>query len=73
MTNHVCNNFSIVRLEEGLTNHVCNNGNELSDSSIDSNQLAYKKNWMDGILGCLRPVWGIIGKSAISEKHGLSE
>lgn len=36
-------------------------------------QIGYKDsqrstNWMEGIMGCLRPVWTIIGKAAISEK-----
>ncbi|XP_069970757.1 mitogen-activated protein kinase kinase kinase 12 isoform X4 [Penaeus vannamei] len=47
------------------------------DSSPDSPpggvQITYRDgqrvNWLEGIIGCLRPVWTIIGKAAISEKQ----
>ncbi|XP_071515819.1 uncharacterized protein wnd isoform X4 [Panulirus ornatus] len=29
--------------------------------------------WLEGIIGCLRPVWTIIGKTALSEKQAQSD
>lgn len=31
---------------------------------------AGKEGWIDGLLGCLRPVWTIIGKAAANEIKG---
>ena len=48
---------------------------ETSDSSqeatlkIDPNNTG-KEGWIDGLLGCLRPVWTIIGKAAANEIKG---
>ncbi|XP_063876752.1 mitogen-activated protein kinase kinase kinase 13-B-like isoform X5 [Scylla paramamosain] len=30
-------------------------------------------NWLEGIIGCLRPVWTIIGKAALSEKQAQTD
>uniref|UniRef100_A0A1B6E331 Mitogen-activated protein kinase kinase kinase dlk-1 n=1 Tax=Clastoptera arizonana TaxID=38151 RepID=A0A1B6E331_9HEMI len=49
---------------------------DTSDSSqeptvnIDSNSNPTKEGWIDGLLGCLRPVWTIIGKATANEIKG---
>nr|XP_053630340.1 uncharacterized protein LOC128687010 [Cherax quadricarinatus] len=50
---------------------------DMSPDSPTGVQVRYRDghrvNWFEGIIGCLRPVWTIIGKAALSEKQAQSE
>lgn len=59
--------------EVQLPNSNPNSGSSSSDTatkcapgteSIDSQ----RSNWVEGILGCMRPVWTMLSKAAINEK-----
>lgn len=55
----------------------CGGGDTSSPDSPTGMHIRYREgqkvNWLDGIIGCLRPVWTIIGKAALSEKQVQSE
>lgn len=59
----------------GTTNQQ--DGEVSSPDSPNGVQIRYRDgqrvNWLEGIIGCLRPVWTIIGKAALSEKQAQSE
>ncbi|XP_066974993.1 mitogen-activated protein kinase kinase kinase 13 isoform X7 [Macrobrachium rosenbergii] len=48
-------------------------GGDTSPDSPNGVQIHYRDgqriNWFEGIIGCLRPVWTILGKAALSEKQ----
>lgn len=52
-------------------------GNVSSPDSPTGMHIRYRDgqrvNWLEGIIGCLRPVWTIIGKAALSEKQAQSK
>lgn len=77
----------MVYLEKGIGNlHIPNgpaetnipinySGATSNDSSPNMSQPPYnfKPGWMDGILGCLRPVFSLIGKAnEIKENQGIT-
>ncbi|XP_069938309.1 mitogen-activated protein kinase kinase kinase 13-A isoform X5 [Cherax quadricarinatus] len=50
---------------------------DMSPDSPTGVQVRYRDghrvNWFEGIIGCLRPVWTIIGKAALSEKQAQTD
>lgn len=65
------------RFQEGGGSGEGGEGNVSSPDSPTGMHIRYRDgqrvNWLEGIIGCLRPVWTIIGKAALSEKQAHSE
>ncbi|XP_069195976.1 mitogen-activated protein kinase kinase kinase 13 isoform X3 [Procambarus clarkii] len=57
--------------------HQEEGGEDISPDSPTGVQVRYRDgqrvNWFEGIIGCLRPVWTIIGKAALSEKQAQTD
>ncbi|RXG53950.1 Mitogen-activated protein kinase kinase kinase 12 [Armadillidium vulgare] len=77
-----CKSSSLPKIQgtlQTITADDSSNGSSSPESpSTIPLQVGYKdpqraSNWMEGIMGCLRPVWTIIGKAAISEKTSAND